>query len=164
MTTEYLAIYEQPLDPAINEQITQYCSHKPCMPASDTMLKDIEITCGAIYKKDVRLFWFRDPNTATVLKLFESVPIYIGQFDAMELSQFHVFEKSVKTQQSLMDSARYLKAELGNHRTDLRHLCKCSIEVFRPNIENEMVNILNNTHKIIHRDIRSFLAAHSARL
>jgi len=164
MTTEYLAIYEQPLDPAINEQITQYCSHKPCMPASDTMLKDIEITCGAIYKKDVKLFWFRDPNTATMLKLFESVPIYIGQFDTMKLSKFHAFYRSIERQERLMNSALYLKAELGNHRTDLGHLCKCSFDIFRPNIEDEMVNILNKTNKIIHRDIRSFLTEHSARL
>jgi hypothetical protein len=63
-----------------------------------------------------------------------------------------------------MNSARYLKKELDNHRADLKNICKCSIDIFRPNIEDEMVNILNKTNKIIHRDIRSFLTEHSARL
>jgi hypothetical protein len=95
MTIEYLAIYGEPLDQTIEEQLMQYCSEKPCIPASEATLKNVEIICGAIYKAGIRLFWFRDPNAVTMLKLFESNPIYIGQFDAMTLSRSHSFQRPI---------------------------------------------------------------------
>jgi hypothetical protein len=164
MTTEYLAIYEQPLDPEIKEQIMRYCSDKPLAPVSDDTLRNIAITYGAICNKDVRLFWFQDPDTATMLKLFESVPIYIGQFDTMPLSKFHAFEKSAKRQELLMNNARHIKKELVKHKRDLKNICKSSRQVFSANIENNVIDILNRTHKIISGNIRLFFAEHSAHL
>lgn len=160
MTTEYLAIYEQPLDPEIKEQIMRYCSDRPLAPVSDATLKNIEITCEATYERNIRLFWFQDPENIFALRFFDVLPIYIGGFDTQKLASFDSFQQSIERLGLLMCSASNLQDELDNHRHDLMGFYHSASPMIPPNIEHDIIDLLNESHKVMYRHIQKYFAVH----